>query len=128
MNPRQASGGPKEEPPPEKHGIIGSRPVTYAAFGVAGVGVAVGAVTGILALGHASDARKGCEGSTCLSSTSGDFDAAHTLATVSTIAFVVGGLAAAAGVANVVIGASQKDSVRVGAFVGPGRLGLEGAF
>jgi len=124
--PPAAAPAPPVAPPPaveprRPRGLVGSNAVTFAAFGVAGAGVLVGSITGVLALGHAIDARKACQGSTCLASSSGDFDAAHTLATVSTISFVVAGVALALGVANIFVGSSS-------ARVGLGRSGITGTF
>jgi hypothetical protein len=111
----------REPPPPPPSGLVGNKTVTFAAFGVAGVGALVGSITGVVALGHASDARKACQGSTCLASSSSDFDAAHSFATASTISFVVAGVALALGIANLVVGTPSAQ-------VGFRRSGLEGTF
>jgi hypothetical protein len=73
-------------------------PVTIAGIGVAAVGLAVGTVTGILALGKASRLEDACQGLSCPPSARADVDDGRTFATVSTISFVVAavGLAASA--------------------------------
>jgi hypothetical protein len=128
-----ASPAPPPEPNPDstaRSGPIGSPPVTIAAFGVAGTAVVVGAVTGIVALGHAREARKDCRESTCLFSAADEIDAAHTFATVSTIAFVVAGATAALGIANLLVGAAstRRYDARLTPYLGLGRAGFAGVF
>ena len=70
----------------------------YGGFGLAVVGIGVGAVTGALTLSKASEVEPQCANDVCAPSARGDLDSANTLATVSTIAFIAGGAFAVAGV------------------------------
>lgn len=77
----------------------GQKTIGYVVGGVGIVGVAVGAITGLIAIGKSSDSKKACpDDGKC-----GDSDAveankdAGTFGTVSTIAFIAGGVGIAAG-------------------------------
>ncbi|HVY45872.1 MAG TPA: hypothetical protein VHB21_08340, partial [Minicystis sp.] len=72
------------------------------AFGAAGAGVAVGAVTGIASLAKASSAKQGCHGNVCPAANRGDADASTSLATASDVAFGVAILGVAVGVYEIV--------------------------
>ncbi len=85
---------PPPSPPPsakqEASKTTTSDIVFYSAVGVAGVGLAVGTVTGVIAL-----SADGCENGRC--ATKDDLtsaERARTVADVSTVAFIVGGVAA----------------------------------
>jgi hypothetical protein len=85
------------EPPAEtKRGFLAPAAI---AFGVAGAAVAVGAVTGALAAPKASALLEECPGQRCYDDAGGEtYDSAQTLATISTLGFVTGAVAAVAGV------------------------------
>ena len=85
-------------PPPEQPAP--SHVPAYAAFGLAGAGIVVGTITGIMALGRKSDATKNCPQSRCLAGSQGEADlsAAKALGTASTVGFIVGGVGIATGV------------------------------
>jgi hypothetical protein len=72
------------------------------ALGVGAAGLGVGAVTGAIALGRAGDAKDRCPNDLCRDAdrktNDADVAAANDLATVSTVAFAIGGAATAAGV------------------------------
>ena len=84
--------GPAGERTPLAEGLM------YGGFGLAVVGIGVGAVTGALTLSKASDVEPQCANDICAPSARGDLDSANTFATVSTIAFIAGGAFAVAGV------------------------------
>jgi hypothetical protein len=69
-----------------------SHALAYAGVSIAGLGVVTGVVTGWLAWDHRDAARPSCVDGQCPPSAHADVDAAHSFATVSTIAFAVGGL------------------------------------
>jgi hypothetical protein len=93
---------------------------------VGGVGVGVGAVTGGLAAGKASDVKEGCVDGHCLREDAGELDSARALATTSTIAFIAGGVGlATAGVLFVV---RPGGSSSVTATAGPGWIGVKTVF
>jgi hypothetical protein len=106
----------------------GTSSLVYIGFGVALVGVGVGSVTGILAIGRGSDAKANCQDGLCKQQE--DLDAAkggQTLGTISTIGFIVGGVGAALGVYGLVWG-KPKSSASVAVSVGPMGGGLRGTF
>ncbi|MDF2698176.1 MAG: hypothetical protein K0S65_6559 [Labilithrix sp.] len=73
----------------------GTNPLVWVGAGTAGVGLAVGAVTGIMAFGVHDEVAARCEdGVRCPEPTHADIDRGQTLGTVSTIAFVVAGVGA----------------------------------
>ncbi len=78
-------------PPKSRFG----HPLVIGGAVVTGVGVAVGAVAGILTMGHVSDARGSCADNVCPPSQYGTLDAGQTSATISTTAFIVAGVGAA---------------------------------
>jgi hypothetical protein len=68
----------------------------YGGLTFAGLGVAIGTVTGILAFSSASNLGAQCTGSHCARSAQGDIDTSRSMGTVSTVAFIVAGVGAAA--------------------------------
>ncbi|MBX3204118.1 MAG: hypothetical protein KF764_03565 [Labilithrix sp.] len=75
-----------------------SEVLMYGGFGVGILGLGVGGVTGAMTFSRASDVDPRCENDICAPEAKGDLDAANTLATVSTIAFAVGGAGVVLGV------------------------------
>jgi hypothetical protein len=93
--------GAGETPPsPTTNGLLGwsRRTWAYALGGTGAAGLAVGSVFGVLTLSTWGQAKRDC-GSGCAqgSTARGEAGQAQTDATISTVAFVVGGLAVAAG-------------------------------
>lgn len=114
-----------EEPPAETSG--GLSPLVWVGGGLAVVGLGVGAVTGILALGKASDARELCVEDVCDPAAEADADASDTLANVSNVGFAVAVVAAGLAVVGLVIsGDDTPTSARV--TVGPTGLMARGSF
>lgn len=106
----------------------GTSPLVYVGFGAAIAGVAVGAITGVLAFGKASTAKTECPNTNDCSPKGTDaVDSGRTLGTVSTIGFIVGGVGAAVGVYGLVWGKPQS-SASVAVSVGPMGGGLRGTF
>jgi hypothetical protein len=106
--------------------------VAYASFGVAGVGLLVGAITGGVSLSTASSVKDTCAGDVCPTSSQADADRALTLAHVSTVSLALGGAAALVGIIAVAMAASESPSTadksatpraRVEPLVGPGVVG-----
>jgi tetratricopeptide (TPR) repeat protein len=136
--PRQAVAAPPPSPPPPSGGSLIPGLIT---IGVGAAGLGIGAVTGALSLSRVSDLQARCGGYHCRPADEGDARSAKTLGNLSTAAFVVGGVAAAAGVVLLVIrpGGAQATSApsarapaaAVSGFsvgVGVGRIQLEAKF
>jgi hypothetical protein len=126
---------PVEETAPPPEPAKRSHTLTYLGFGLGVVGVAVGSVTGLMALSKKSALTSECNASGhCPASAFGDVDSANTLATVSTIAFVAGGFGVAVGVVSLFLGGSseKKDAApaqaRVEPWIGAGFGGVRGQF
>lgn len=100
-------------------------------LGVGAVGLGVGAVTGALSMAKVSDVRSRCPDDRCLSAYRPEADEARTLGHVSTAAFVVGGVAAAAGVVLLVLRPGGATGAPTGAVkdlrvsVGIGRADIQ---
>ena len=108
------------------------RTIGIAVAGAGVAGLAVGVITGFMAGSKHSDAETGCPERTCVAGTEGadSLDSFHSLRTVSTVGYVVGGLALAGGAVLYFTaprgGTSTAGSVR--AFIGANRVGVAGAF
>jgi hypothetical protein len=99
---------PPPAPPPQAE-KGGSNTLAYVLLGVGGVGIAVGSVTGIMAIG----AKGGldCPGNRCVGEEGDKLDSAKTTALVSTVGFAVGLAAVAVGVVLLITGSgSKKDT------------------
>jgi len=81
--------------------------IVALSLGVAGVGL--GAVTGSIALSKANALKDRCPDNHCMRSDASEIDTAKTLGTISTIGFIAGGVALAAGV---VLFAVRRRAVR----------------
>jgi hypothetical protein len=107
--------------------------VTWIAFGVAGAGLVAGSVTGLVSMGDKSSAQSGCTNNLCPPPTWSDIDSARTMATISTVSFVVAGVGAAVGVATLLFRPSAApapatQSARIVPWVGAGSAGVVGVF
>jgi hypothetical protein len=106
--------------------------LAYGALGLGGAGLIVGGITGVLAYQKHSDIEKACTGPACDPSQASAIDRYRMYGTVSTVGFIVGGVAAAAGV--ILLVTQPKDSAQgtkgpqVSAFIGPGSAGVKGTF
>lgn len=120
---------PAPPPPPPTTGARVS-PLVYAGFVTAGVGLLVGGIAGGLELSKANDIKSQCDGNRCPRSVEDELDGARTLATVSTIGFIVAGVGAGVGVIGLFTSGSSPASDRpaVGLSVGAGTLSLRGSF
>lgn len=92
----------------------GYEPTLVPGFVVLGVGVAalaVGSVTGLIAISKADEVKGTCVADHCPSSQESVADSAETFATVSTISFIVAGAATAAGIVLLVTLGSDDEQV-----------------
>jgi hypothetical protein len=70
---------------------------SLALLGVGGAGLLVGTITGSLHIAKTNDLKDNCSDDSCPNAAPADVDSARTLATVSTVTFVLGSVFAAAG-------------------------------
>jgi hypothetical protein len=120
-----------EEPPRQEGRDRGLGAVAWIGFGVGAAGLATGAVTGILTFSDKSSIASRCNGNRCPPSTYADLSSANTLATVSTVAFVVGAGGAVVGVLGWLLDRHESPAASVAhvtPLIGPGSVGLAGAF
>lgn len=108
-------------------------PLVVLGVGVAGLGV--GAITGIMTLNDASELKDNCPQNPCPPENQSLIDSVNTLGTVSTVGFIVGGAAVAAGALWLLLQPSdegQSEEVAAGpeleVMVGAGALGVRGTF
>lgn len=106
--------------------------VTMIGFTVAGVGVVIGAMSGLLASSKKSNLESLCvPDKKCGPNAYDDLDAARTWSTVSTVAFALGGVGLALGFYGLFSKEDPKPpptGARVTPFIGPGSVGVHGAF
>ena len=128
---------PPGAPPPLPDRVTpeptGSSPLLYVGFGLAGVGLAVGTVTGIISLSKASAAKPSCVDHRCPPEVHDDVDTAKTMGTVSTVAFAAGGVGLAGAIVALVWlrpAAAPKTSALASLtpLLGLGTIGLKGLF
>ena len=98
--------------------------------GVGGAGILLGSVTGVMMISKQGDLDDGgCVNGHCYTDQSAAVDSYNSLRTLSTIGFVVGGLAGGTGLVLLLTAPKQSDSTAsVRGWVGVGSVGLEGSF
>jgi len=118
----------------------GRRTLAYVSLAVSGVGVAVGATTGILWLNARSDIKAACGGLDCQPQNAAEQDRLDadkrrydTFGTLSVIGFGVGLAGAATGVTLLLTQPKEPAEAparqaAIRAYVGPGTVGVYGAF
>ncbi len=122
--------GPEPAPTtPDEADSGGISPLVWVGFGVAGVGLIVGGITGGLAMSEGSSLDDQCAGEGC---TQDDIDSGMAVAHVSTASFAVAGVGAAVGLVGLLMSGSSEPEEAAGfqiePIVGPGSLGLQGRF
>ncbi|EYF06941.1 hypothetical protein [Chondromyces apiculatus] len=125
-----AAGG--KSPDGAEGGGFPAKTLGIVALGVGGAGLILGGVTGGLALGKHSDLSERCPGGQCPSGEASTLDSYHTLGTLSTVGFVVGGVGVAAGTILLLTAPRASSASSQGAWIAPrvglGYLGAEGRF
>jgi hypothetical protein len=103
--------------------------LTAIGLGVAGAGVLVGTITGILATDQAAEIAPSCPNRQCPPETHDDLDAAATLGNVSTAMFIVGAAGAVAGTIGLALLLTGDDEPEAAALVlTPAGLVARGVF
>jgi hypothetical protein len=124
---------PADEKPDEARSTV---PWPWIAIGVGGAGLAVGAVTGVMALGKHSDLSDACPEGTCNPQSAeerermeDDLSEYHTLGTISGVGFAVGAAGVATGVVLLLTSPhadSRPKTARITPLIGPGFVGIRG--
>ncbi len=112
------------------------RTLGLVGMGVGGAGLVVGAITGVLALGKHSTLATACPGGACPASAneSDTISSYHSMATISTIGFIAGGVLAAGGAVLFFTAPHGNGAPATGTgpsvqpFVGLGTIGAVGRF
>ena len=125
---------PPPPPKPEAAGGIG-KPLFLGGAVVAGAGLVLGGITGVMSLSKTNSVKSNCVNNKCPPSQQSDIDSAHSLATVSTIGFVVAGVGAAVGVVGLVLWSGESKgegsapaSASLSTWIGAGSAGVRGTF
>lgn len=121
------------EPPPPKEAPAashGTRTAAFVLFGVGGAALVAGGITGILTFTTQSDLETKCPNHVCGPESHDELTMANTLGTVSTIAFVAGGVCEVAGLVAFFVGKPKapQTGLRVTPWVGLGAAGFRGSF
>ena len=129
--PPPSGSDPRPPTQPDTGEQSGLSPVAIVGFAVAGAGVLVGTITGIVHLTETSALEDECPNSVCPPDRQEDIDDTATIGHVSTVSFIVAGAGAAMGIIAAVLsdsGEPEQSGSIVRPLVGPGFLGLEGRF
>jgi hypothetical protein len=125
-----SAGAPAAAEEPPSHGGSAQRTIGIVVLGAGVVGLAVGAAFGVVAMSKNNDALKpeNCRTSTdCSPNGLALTDDAKNAATVSTIAFGVGGAAAVTGVVLWLTAPKSAQAARIAPALGPSYAGLSAA-
>jgi hypothetical protein len=101
-------------PPPDqgaaKQGGSNLRLIGFVTAGVGGAAIIGGVITGLMAKSAESTATDQCKDKVCPTKAASDFDSASSLATVTNVLLIGGGVLAATGVTLVIVGGSGGGS------------------
>ena len=95
----------------------------FGGFGLAVVGVGVGAVTGLMSWSKTSELQDVCPNNRCPADKQSEIDSTKSLGTIANIAFIAGGVGAGIGVVGLVISRNDKKEASASARAASG-LGL----
>jgi hypothetical protein len=129
--PAPPSGTPPVSAVPEDPRRRRARILMLTGFTVGAAGAVVGAVTGIATLAKADEILPNCNGLQCSTDQADNIATANLLANVSNVGFGVSAMFMVAGIWGVVIlpkARNTQNPVAVTPFVGPGEIGVRGAF
>ncbi len=129
VKPAGPGGAETPQKPAVETGETHMNPLVYIGFGVGGAGLVVGSVTGVLAIKKANSVSSSCNGTSCPPSVKSDVTSGRTMATISTISFIVAGVGAAVGVYGLLTPIhSEKSGARTSLVVTPTFTGFDGSF
>jgi hypothetical protein len=129
-------GPAAEETPALATTSHGPTALTWVGVALAGAGVAVGTVAGIVSLSKKSSLESQCTNHICGPSSYGTYDAANTMAMLSTVGFIAAGAGAGVALVSLLVGhstasapaARPPEALRITPWIGVGTAGLRGAF
>jgi len=125
---RAASAG-AAVPDDRAKGGRGIRPVLgWTAIGLGAGGIATGIITGLMATDQFNAAGCAPSGACRPGTSQGELDSINTLRTVTTAAFIAGGVLAASGITLLLIPPKKASSAYVTPYIGTTTFGLRGAF
>ncbi|MGZ3456411.1 MAG: hypothetical protein ACXVEF_42800 [Polyangiales bacterium] len=118
---------PPIKPPPEQPRVYRTSLLTYVGFSVAGAGLVVGTITGIVAVKKAHTFTSACDKKDqCPLSTQSDYDQSRNFGNVSTVSFIVTGVGLAVGVYGLL--SPELVPAPVAVSLGVGSVSVHGAF
>lgn len=130
--PAAAARADRSSPAPPQEASSGGggagKVLMFGGFGLGIVGAGVGTVTGLLAMSAADKVKPACENDICDPSVKSDLDSSRSLATISTIGFIAGGVGIAMGIVGLLLPSPKPAAAFVRPSVGTASIGLEGAF
>ncbi len=100
----------------------------YVVGGIGVVGIGIGALTGLVAISDKNKLEKSCTNGKCPSTQQSAVNSYNTMGTLSTLGFVVGGLALAGGIVLIVTAPKDPKAAFVSPYLAPGEAGLTGRF
>jgi hypothetical protein len=115
-------------------GKKGLSPLVYIGFGIGGVGLIVGSVTGVMSLSATSAAKEHCSGNQCQPAAQEDIDSAKLLANVANIGFGAAILGTGLGIVGLVTSGGRSEPVlsstglKIEPLLGPRFVGARGRF
>ncbi len=134
---------PVAAPVPTSEGSSTPKVLMFGGFGLAIVGVGIGAVTGVMSWSKTSELKDACPNNQCPASKQDELDSARTLGNISNVAFIAGGVGAAVGVVGLLMSGNDEKETAAGpakhptsafapehvrAVLGPSYVGVAGAF
>jgi hypothetical protein len=125
---------PKDETPQPTGSA--NHTLAYIGFGVAGAAIIAGGITGFMSMSKTSSLKNDCPNNQCPASKHDDLQSAKSLATISTISFIVAGVGATVGVIDLLANKGSSSptpepaptAARVQLYFGVGSAGIQGAF
>jgi hypothetical protein len=127
--PAPAPGLPALPGPAASTGLGTQRIVALGTGGIGLVGVAVGAAFGAIAMSDKSSAKNACPGATCPTPAGSDkWSSAEKAGNVSTVGFIVGGVALAGAATLWFTARSGASAPRAQVGLGPGMLQVRGSW
>ena len=105
-----------------------NRTLGWIGVGVGAAGLALGATTGLMVALKYGDLNPDCPNRNCNGQHTPEVSTYNTMRTISTVGFIVGGVATAAGVTLLLTTPKEKSPARVGLWLSPNTAAITGEF